>query len=60
MTGPEQPADGDYGYDLVHEAGGGTAARPGAPAPQEPAPAQDDGPGGDPGGDFGYDEIERS
>ncbi|MGY1706596.1 hypothetical protein ACI79C_18670 [Geodermatophilus sp. SYSU D00697] len=52
-----QEPDGDYGYDLAHEAlGTRPAAAPApapAPEPRGPAPA----PGGpDPGGDLAYDE----
>ena len=55
---PDRPVDdGDYGYDMAHEATGQQGqqgARHGAPDPARPggsAAARD------PGGDYGYDEA---
>jgi hypothetical protein len=57
MTGPAERSDGDFGYDLAHEATAGAGAQPAPPAPAEPpARAGDD----DPGGDYGYDEVHTS
>jgi hypothetical protein len=69
MTGPDAGADGDYGYDLAHEGGGGSGPRRGPSSAREPAPARGhdphgdgprDEPRGDPGGDLGYDEAHPS
>ncbi|MGY1699768.1 hypothetical protein [Geodermatophilus sp. SYSU D00766] len=55
MTQPGEQSDGDYSYDLVHEATAGSGRQPVPPAPAEPpAPADED-----PGGDLGYDEVHR-
>ncbi|MGY1669888.1 hypothetical protein [Geodermatophilus sp. SYSU D00710] len=56
MTQSGERSDGDYGYDLVHEATTGAGRQPAPPAPAEP-PARA---GDDPGGDLGYDEVHRS
>jgi hypothetical protein len=56
MTGPAERSDGDFGYDLAHEATAGAVARPSPPAPAEPPARADD----DPGGDYGYDEVHTS
>ncbi len=45
-------ADGDYGYDLVHETLGDTGA---APEPPPVAPAHFEPVPGDSDGDYGYD-----
>ncbi|MGY1690820.1 hypothetical protein [Geodermatophilus sp. SYSU D01105] len=48
-----QEPDGDYGYDMAHEALGTRPEPAPAPEPRGPAPA----PGGvDPGSDLAYDE----
>lgn len=67
QPGPSEPAD-DYGYDLVHEAATGGDVEPGrrpagsgravgassAPAGRGETSGSA-GPGGDNGGDYGYD-----
>jgi hypothetical protein len=52
---PDRPSDeGDYGYDMAHEATGQQGAPHRAPDPAHPggSPATPD-----PGGDYGYDEA---
>ncbi|MGY1732900.1 hypothetical protein ACI798_15380 [Geodermatophilus sp. SYSU D01045] len=53
MTQPAERTDGDYGYDMAHEAAGGAGPAPVPPVGAEPA----DRTGHDPGGDYGYDEV---
>jgi hypothetical protein len=71
MTGPAERSDGDYGYDLAHEATAGGRPPAAPPAPAEPParaaggdPADPAGDPGreprDPGGDLGYDEVHRA
>ncbi len=54
MTGPAERSDGDYAYDLAHQATAAAGALPSPPAPAEPPARAGDG---DPGGDYGYDEV---
>ncbi|MGY1727893.1 hypothetical protein ACI79J_13070 [Geodermatophilus sp. SYSU D01062] len=57
MTQPAERSDGDYGYDMAHEAAAGAARAPVPPVGAEPADRTGHD---DPGGDYGYDEVHSS
>ncbi|MGY1737547.1 hypothetical protein [Geodermatophilus sp. SYSU D00684] len=57
MTQPAERSDGDYGYDMAHEAAAGAARAPAPPVGAEPADRTGHD---DPGGDYGYDEVHSS